>query len=258
MSPLSPLLKFSSRSVAFLGMFVGLCGAVSASPTLQTTLKTSDAPLKIIAFGSSSTQGVGASAPTFAYPAQLQTLLDRVLPAGRRVEVINRGIGGEDADDMLRRLQSDVIARHPDMVIWQTGSNDPLRHVPLDRFVAETRQGILAMRRAGIRIILMEPQWCPRLEANGGSAAYRDAVRTIGREEHVEVVRRSDLMHDWVRQGLITPRQLLSADGLHMTDSSYALLAKSVVPEVLKLADGKLPLLRPVAPAALTTGGIDK
>lgn len=253
MSPFSTLLRISSRGVAFLGICASLCGVASASPALQTSLKAQATPLKIVAFGSSSTEGVGASKPAFAYPAQLQVLLDRLLPPGQKVEVVNRGIGGEDADDMLRRLQSDVIARHPDLVIWQTGSNDPLRHVPLDRFVSETRQGIALMRRAGIRIILMEPQWCPRLDASGGAAAYRDAIRAIGREDHVEVVRRSDLMHDWVRQGLLTPHQLLSADGLHMTDSSYALLAKSVVPEVLKLADGKLPLSRPVAPAVLDT-----
>ena len=105
---------------------------------------------------------------------------------------------------MAKRLQADVIARRPDVVIWQTGSNDPLRHVPLDRFEAETRAGVAAMRKAGIEVILMEPQWCPRLETLVASAAYRDAIRRIGLENHVDVVRRSDLMHDWIREGRLT------------------------------------------------------
>lgn len=194
-------------------------------------------PLRIVAFGSSSTLGVGATSPASTYPAQLENVLSRLLPHGRHVEVINRGIGGEDADDMAKRLQADVIARRPDVVIWQTGSNDPLRHVPLDRFEAETRDGVAAMRKAGIEVILMEPQWCPRLETLVASSAYRDTIRRIGLDNHVDVVRRSDLMHDWIREGRLTARQMLASDGLHMTDGGYALLARSVAPEVLKVED---------------------
>ena len=98
-------------------------------------------PLRIIAFGSSSTEGIGASSPAATYPSRLLAALTAALPAGQRVIVFNRGIGGEDADDMLRRLPA-VIAERPDLIIWQTGSNDPLRAVPLDRFVQETMAGV--------------------------------------------------------------------------------------------------------------------
>lgn len=194
-------------------------------------------PLRVIAFGSSSTEGIGATSPTSTYPAQLQRVLANLVPEGRRVEVLNRGIGGEDADDMVKRLQRDVISQHPDVVIWQTGSNDPLRHVPIARFEQETRDGIAAMRKAGIGVILMEPQWCPRLEMSGNATVYRDIVRRVGQDTGVEVVRRSDLMHAWVRDGLLTRPQMLAADGLHMTDGGYKMLARAVAPTVLKVDD---------------------
>ncbi len=187
--------------------------------------------LRIVAFGSSSTQGVGASSPAAAYPAQLETMLRAVLPAGARVA--NRGIGGEDADDMMVRLDRDVVAARPDIAIWQTGSNDALRHVPLARFEAETRAGIAAIRRAGIAVVLMEPQWCPALEKTGDG--FRDAVRRIGADMGVPVIRRSDLMHDWVRSGQVTMTDMLSPDGLHMRDAGYRLLATRVAAEVLHL-----------------------
>ena len=196
-----------------------------------------EAPLKIVAFGSSSTEGVGATNPSSAYPARLQVLLNDEMPDGRRVEVVNRGVGGEDADDMIRRLPRDVIARHPAVVIWQTGSNDPFRKVPLERFERETRDGIAAMQKAGIKVILMEPQWCPRLEQIATASDYRDMVRRIGHDMGIDVVRRSDLMHDWIREGLLTRREMLAPDGLHMTDGGYAALARSVAPEVLKTED---------------------
>jgi lysophospholipase L1-like esterase len=101
--------------------------AFSAAKPTGPGAGASHAALRVIAFGSSSTQGAGASSPSASYPAQLQVDLMRMVPKGETVEVVNRGIGGQDADDMIQRLQSDVIAPRPNVVIWQTGSNDPLR-----------------------------------------------------------------------------------------------------------------------------------
>ena len=192
-----------------------------------------DAPITIIAFGSSSTEGVGASSPAHAYPARLQADLAALVPTGERVTVVNRGIGGEDADDMLARLQRDVIAAKPDLVIWQTGTNDPLRKLPLDRFVSLTRDGIARMRAAGIDVVLMEPQDCRMMRATPGAFTYLDAVRKIGAELAVPVVRRYDLIHRWLAEGRVTEAQLMAPDGLHMADEGYERLAAEVAREVL-------------------------
>ncbi len=191
------------------------------------------ASLTIVAFGSSSTQGVGASTPAASYPSQLEILLRHAMPGGPDVSVINRGVGGEDADDMATRLKPDVIARRPDLVIWQTGSNDPMRRVPLQRFESETRDGIRAMQGAGIAVMLMEPQWCPRLAGIDGAEAYRDVVRKVGAETGVAVIRRYDLMQSWLREGVITQTEMIADDDLHMRDKGYALLARSVAAVVL-------------------------
>ncbi len=192
-----------------------------------------DAPLRIVAFGSSSTEGVGASSPSTTYPSRLEVWLRGALHD--KVDVLNAGIGGEDSDDMARRLPA-VIAQKPDLVIWQTGSNDPLRDVPLPRFVAQTRAGILAMRQAGIDVMLMEPQDCAVLRARPGSLAYRDAVRQLASDMGVPLVRRYDLMHAWIAARLLTPAELMSGDGLHMGDGGYALLAADVGRDILVLS----------------------
>src|SRR5580704_3177629 len=70
-------------------------------------------PVVIIAFGSSSTQGYGSSAPEFTYPNRLAAQLKRQYP-GANITVVNAGIGGEDAPEMMRRLQAAVIDQHPD------------------------------------------------------------------------------------------------------------------------------------------------
>jgi lysophospholipase L1-like esterase len=190
------------------------------------------APLRIVAFGSSSTEGVGASSPAATYPERLEVWLRAALHD--RVEVLNAGIGGQDADDMARRIPA-VIALRPDLVIWQTGSNDPLRGVPVERFVTQTHDGIVALRQAGIDVMLMEPQDCAVLRAHAGSLDYRDALRRLAVEMRVPLVRRYDLMHEWLAGRRLRPDQLLFHDGLHMTDGGYALLATAVGEQILEL-----------------------
>lgn len=189
--------------------------------------------LTIIAFGSSSTEGIGASTPLHAYPALLQDDLRQILGPNITVSVRNRGIGGQDADDMLARLAVDVLRDQPDLVIWQTGTNDPLRNVPLERFIAETKEGIRQMRAAGIEVMLMEPQDCKLMRATPGSGAYRNAVREIGKELAVPVIRRYDLIKAWLAGGKITEAELMAPDGLHMADAGYARLAAEVARELI-------------------------
>lgn len=192
-------------------------------------------PLRIVAFGSSSTEGVGASSPAASYPSRLEVALKGALPhlAGG-VTVLNRGIGGEHTDDMLRRLDRDVLSSNAQLVIWQTGSNDALRGVTLEHFREATIATVQKIQEAGIDVVLMEPQWCPKFDATPGAYRFRDAVREIGDELGVPVIRRSELMRDWIAEAKLTKKQLFSADGLHMADGGYALLARAAADEILR------------------------
>src|SRR5258708_38945852 len=60
-------------------------------------------PLTIVAMGSSSTSGVGASAPGLSYPSRLEAALRGRFPR-IDIRVINRGKGGEDVSEELPRF----------------------------------------------------------------------------------------------------------------------------------------------------------
>jgi lysophospholipase L1-like esterase len=191
--------------------------------------------IRIVAFGSSSTEGIGASSPASAYPAQLQQDLEaRLGKAGHQsVTVINRGKGGDDSEAMARRLETDVLAEKPDLVVWQTGSNDPMTGVSVERFAELTRAGILAIRATGADVILMDQQWCKRLSGTAGSERYGTALHEVATELGVPVIRRNALMRAWVAKGLLTPTQMIGPDGLHMTDAGYDRLAKAATAQIL-------------------------
>lgn len=196
-----------------------------------------DGEIRIVAFGSSSTAGAGASSPANAYPALLETDLEQRLQIGassrRSITVINRGKGGDDAEAMAARLEQDVLAEHPDLVIWQTGSNDPLKGVPVERFRELTRAGVRAIRATGADVILMDQQWCRRLSGVENAQAYADALHEVAAELGVPVIRRHDMMQAWVARGLMTPTQMIGPDGLHMTDAGYRQLARSAAAQIL-------------------------
>src|SRR5262245_46163196 len=86
--------------------------------------------LTIVAVGSSSTFGAGASSTAMSYPSQLAVELGALLPR-TSITVINRGVNGETAQEMLARFDRDVLAEHADEVVWRHGSEDVVLGMPI-------------------------------------------------------------------------------------------------------------------------------
>jgi acyl-CoA thioesterase-1 len=196
-----------------------------ASPRLAAALDRPGGPL-IVAIGSSSTAGAGASRPWRGYPAALERHLREAL--GRRVTVLNRGVGGEAADAMLARLQRDVIAEGPDLVIWQVGANAALRRMRPERFRRFLFQGLDRLGRAGLDVVLMDTQRAPRILARPGHADY-DAIlaEAAARFPSVALFSRGAMMDRWAAAGLPNAA-LLAADGLHHNDRGYDCIARAL------------------------------
>src|SRR5262245_54791222 len=110
--------------------------------------------LVIVAIGSSSTEGIGASSPAHAYPAVLAEELRRRWPH-RTVTVINKGISGETVSAVLGRFQRDVLSYRPQLVIWQTGSHAALGAGNVEDYGAAIHDGIRRLRTSRVDIVLM-------------------------------------------------------------------------------------------------------
>lgn len=180
--------------------------------------------LEIVALGSSSTQGAGNSKPSADYPSRLQEELQARFP-DVTVQVWNRGVGGQSAQDMVERLESDVLSVEPVLVIWQAGVNDALEEVPVEHFKDVLRYGIRTLQDDDTDIILMDMQWSPALGRLPNYQFYLDAMDEVSEEMKVPIFRRFDIMKAWVESGTADDEDLFSADGLHMPDWSYNCLA---------------------------------
>ena len=151
-------------------------------------------PVVIVAFGSSSTQGYGASSPEFAYPNRLAAQLQRKYPTAN-ITVVNRGKGGDDAPEMMKRLQTEVIDAHPDMVIWQVGTNAILRNLDPDATAQMVQDGVARIQAMGADVVLVDPQYSPQVtEHQEGASKMVRLLGRIAQLRHIGVFPRFEVM----------------------------------------------------------------
>jgi acyl-CoA thioesterase-1 len=186
-----------------------------------------DGPLTIVAIGSSSTVGVGATGPEQTYPSQLQEALGAHF-ARLDIHVVNRGISGQDAPEEVARLSADVVTLHPDLVIWQVGTNAVLRRDDLAADGQSLRAGVAMLKNAGIDVVLMDLQYAPRVLDRSAFSVMEDLIADTADEAHVGLFRRFALMRYWERTHPVDAPPLIGTDGLHMTDAGYACLASDL------------------------------
>jgi len=111
--------------------------------------------LKIVALGSSSTLGLGASGPQATYPARLESLLAARFP-NYEVQVVNKGVSRQSAQQMLDRLECRRAGREATLVIWETGTAEAVRGADVDELMNSLLAGIDRMQGAGIDVMLMD------------------------------------------------------------------------------------------------------
>jgi lysophospholipase L1-like esterase len=180
--------------------------------------------LTILAMGSSSTEGIGASSPAATYPSRLEAELRKRFP-NVDIRVINRGRGGEDAAEEVVRLERDVVADDPDLVIWQIGTNAALRGLDPAVQRAMLRRGIAMIKQSAADIVLMGLQYAPRVLASPAHATMEKLIAEVAERNRVGLFRRFEIMRHWFSAAPAESVPAIAADGLHMTDRSYACLA---------------------------------
>ena len=185
----------------------------------------SDRSIKIVAIGSSSTAGAGASSPAASYPSRLEAELTQHF-LWHDITVLNRGVNGEEAPDMLARFDTSVIAEKPDLVIWQTGTNSVLRDRPLDPKATVLHEGLARLKAIRADVILVDPQYAPKVIAKPEAEGMVAQIAATAKEQSVDLFRRFALMKRWHQTDHMPFDAFVSPDGLHMNDWSYGCLAK--------------------------------
>lgn len=188
-------------------------------PKLLEALR-SKAPIRIVALGSSSTWGAGATSRAHTYPARLEQELRSAWP-NSDVRVINAGVGGQLARHMLARIDKDVAPRHPQLVLWQTGVNDAIKGVPIADYKQQLRTGIERLRKLGADVVFVDQQFYPSFKKLKDGPLYLDAMREIATDLKVPMVQRYRIMQHLISSAQFTTATLLAPDQFHLNDRAY-------------------------------------
>ncbi len=138
--------------------------------------------LRILAMGSSSTQGYGTSNPQYSYPAQLKMKLEAAMP-GIDVHVYNKGVGGQDAEEMVLRMKQDVKPERAHLVVWQVGTNSAIRRDPLPKFAEKLRAGIDIGQALGANFVMMNLQYVPAVVALPDEEEYARVMAEVAKQK---------------------------------------------------------------------------
>ena len=181
------------------------------------------APLKILALGTSLTQGLGVP-PGQDFSAVLEA---RLKAAGIDAKVINAGVSGDTSADGLSRLDWS-LGDHPNAAIVELGSNDALRGLA----PAQTEKNIaavLAKLKAAHVAILLAGMKAPRNLGPEYAVAF-DAIYPKLAERY------GTLFYPFILDGVALNPKLNQADGIHPNAAGVKIIVDRMLPLVKRLA----------------------
>ncbi len=221
-------------------------------------------PVRIVALGDSTTASAQDWAPQIG-EVYADCLPRRLQSSGIRARVDNAGIGDTTTRDALERLDRDVRAHRPDVVIVQFGINDSWIDVDLGstqprltraEFRNNLRTIIRVLKSDGAQIVLMtpnpmrwsDPYYLNAFEQHPGLLDtanergidlllehYAADVRAIARSEHVALVDIYQAFESYDREpGKSIQDLLLAGDGIHPNQAGQALVCRLLADELVK------------------------
>jgi len=188
-------------------------------------------PLNVLVVGSRSS--TIASQEASAYPARLLAMLKDKLgsvPVNLSVEIQS----GKTAEEVAATLVKLVEAKNPTLVIWQTGTYDAIRGIDPDDFRSAVDEGVTALQKAGVDVVLVNLQYSPRTETMTSAPPYLDNMRVVAQQHDIPLFDRFAIMRHWNDSGDF---DLFSAThGVELAKRVHACLGRALTTFVIDAA----------------------
>jgi hypothetical protein len=117
---------------------------------------------------------------------------------GASVTVVNLGAQRQLASEMVARLERDVLSQKPTLVLWETGTVEAVRGVPLDEFTQQLETGIARVRQAGADVLLIDPQFARYAPRMINVLPFVEAMRTVAGMDQLVLFDRYEVMRHWI------------------------------------------------------------
>lgn len=232
-----------AQKVGLFAMVLSMIGSPECQPKgLQ--FKSGD---QIVAMGDSITQAGG-------YLKAIDTVLAQQYPDMKMPKIVNVGIGGQKAEDMLARFEKDVVARKPAIVTISVGVNDvwhrmdkPHNPEVLETYTANVEKMVKMAQAAGIKVLLVSPtviEEAASSAANQRLRLYVAAEKGIAQKNKCGFVDLHALFlkaidHHNKQVATKENKGFLTTDGVHMKPLGDTLMAVGIL-RALGVPDDRL------------------
>ncbi|WP_461063463.1 SGNH/GDSL hydrolase family protein [Spirosoma horti] len=208
------------RSLLFIAT-VGLLALSIAKPT------------RVVFFGDSITQaGVN--------PGGYIDRLKKMLPA-EQFELIGAGIGGNKIYDLFLRMDDDVLAKQPDVVIVWVGVNDVWHKASYgtgtdpDKFVKFYEAVVKKLQAANARVMLCTPAAIGEKtdfsnQQDGDLNQYSQLIRDLAKRQNIPLIdlRKAFLEYNLKNNPDNKEKGILTTDRVHLNDAGNQLVAEQM------------------------------
>ncbi|MCI9407957.1 MAG: SGNH/GDSL hydrolase family protein [Clostridia bacterium] len=156
------------------------------------------------------------------------------------IELINKGISGDRVQELLARVQTDVIDLKPDAVVIMIGINNVWhkfthgKELDLAEFEQDLKELITKLKAAGIVVIFLEPFLLPAPDKLRMRKVFNEELKIIDRvgEEMCDEFVAFDEMFNGLVESI--PYTEYSLDGVHPTHRGSRLIANTAIKAIRK------------------------
>ena len=199
---------------------------------------------KIVFLGDSITQaGVGAKGYV--------TLIKNTLAEKHKdlnIEVIGAGISGNKVPDLQRRLEKDVLAKKPTLVVIYIGINDvwhgekdPAKGTTKEKYEEGLKEIIGKIKDSGARVVLCTPTVIGEKKIGTNSLdakldEYAEISRKVAKDTGVQLCDLRKAFVDYLAKNNTNDKEsgILTGDRVHLNDAGNKFLADTILATIDK------------------------
>lgn len=154
---------------------------------------------------------------------------------GVEIEVIPAGIGGHKSNQMLERLDRDVLSKKPQWMTLSCGVNDVwhgVKGVPLEDYKKNIREIIEKCAAANVKVLVLTATVIKEQLNNADNeklAAYNDFLRELAKEKKLPVADLNAMFQERIKAANSPDKNVLTSDGVHMNGAGNEVMAEGVL-----------------------------
>jgi lysophospholipase L1-like esterase len=185
---------------------------------------------KVAFLGDSITQGGWSSAKGYVKLTQAGLKAN-----GVEIEVIPAGISGHKSNQMLERLERDVLSKKPQWMTLSCGVNDVwhgANGVPLEDYKKNIREIVDKCATANVKVVILTATVIKE-ELDGPDnqklVAYNDFLRELAKEKKLSLADLNAMFQERIKAANAPDKKVLTSDGVHMNGAGNEVMAEGVL-----------------------------